>query len=174
MILGDLGYDVESEEMSKTAERWLSVLYEYANGREVDFGFTTFDNPDYDEMIVEKDITFHSLCAHHLVPFTGVSHVAYIPDKKICGLSKLARAVDHFSHQLGNQEKITIDIANYLEKELEPVGVAVVIQAQHFCMSMRGVRKPGVYTTTSAIKGAFREEQTGARTEFMSLINGGR
>jgi len=122
-----------------------------------------------DEMILQTNIPFYSLCEHHIAPFFGVAHVAYIPNGKIVGLSKLARTVDFYSRRLQNQERITQQIADRIQKELSPVGVAVVLKAQHLCMAMRGVKKHDTWTTTSKMNGVFRTDLN-CRQEFLNLI----
>jgi GTP cyclohydrolase I len=124
----------------------------------------------YDEMVLVRDISFTSMCEHHLLPFSGVAHVAYIPNGHVTGLSKLARVVEDVSHRPQVQERMTHEIANLLETELEAPGVAVVIEAEHSCMSIRGVRKPGSRTVTSALRGQFKTDQS-SRAEVMALIN---
>ena len=129
---------------------------------------------DHDEMVMVRDIPLYSMCEHHLVPFIGKAHVAYIPGKdgRITGLSKLARLVDVYARRLQVQERLTVQIADALERELEPRGVLVVIEAEHMCMSMRGVRKPGSTTVTSAVRGLFREN-VATRAEAMNFIHRG-
>ena len=124
----------------------------------------------YDEMVLVRDISFTSMCEHHLLPFSGVAHIAYIPNGHVTGLSKLARVVEDVSHRPQVQERMTHEIANLLEKELSAPGVAVVIEAEHSCMSIRGVRKPGSRTVTSALRGHFKVNQS-SRAEVMALIN---
>ena len=119
-------------------------------------------------MIVERNITFYSMCEHHLLPFFGTATVAYIPDDKIIGLSKLARMVDHFSRRLQNQERVTTQIADFLQKELSPKGVGVVLNARHLCMEMRGIKKPNAVTTTSCLYGLFQTNPA-TRSEFLNL-----
>jgi GTP cyclohydrolase IA len=127
---------------------------------------------DHDEIVLLKNIPFYSICEHHLLPFIGKAHVAYIPsNNRVTGLSKLARVVDIFSKRLQVQERITTDIADIIMKKLKPKGVLVVIEAEHLCMSMRGVKKPGVLTITSAVRGIFRKNEK-TRAEAMSLIKG--
>jgi GTP cyclohydrolase I len=136
-----------------------------------DFVFTVFDNEnDVDEMIIIQDIPFYTLCAHHLVPFFGKAHVAYIPSDCIAGLSKFARAIRYMARGLWVQEQLTDAIAIYLEDHLRPRGLAVVLGAEHFCMSMRGAQVPGTRTTTSAMRGVFLDSSKGARSEFLNLI----
>jgi GTP cyclohydrolase I len=138
-----------------------------------DFNFTTFEAEYDDQIVVQRNIPFYSLCAHHLVPFWGVAHVAYIPRKrKIAGLSKLARTVDHFAHRLQVQERLGQQVAEFLDEQLDPLGVAVVLDAEHMCMTMRGIEKPGSRTTTSVMKGAFFINPA-ARQELLQLIYGG-
>jgi GTP cyclohydrolase I len=124
---------------------------------------------DYDEMVIVKDIEFYSLCEHHLLPFYGKAHVAYLPKGKIVGLSKVPRIVDTFARRLQVQERLTQEIAETIQKYLEPRGVAVVMEAYHMCMAMRGVQKQASYTTTSSMQGIFREDMR-ARNEFLKLI----
>lgn len=131
---------------------------------------TTFPNEEnYDSMLVVRDIPFYSLCSHHLVPFFGVGHIGYIPDRKIVGLSKLARILEHFSRRPQVQERLTEETANSLMKLLEPAGVMVVIEARHLCMEMRGVEKPGALTVTSAVRGVFARNLP-TREEFLRHI----
>jgi GTP cyclohydrolase I len=130
------------------------------------FELTRFPNTaGYDQMIVEDDIPFYSLCEHHLIPFFGTAKVAYIPRDELVGLSKLARTVDYFAAGLQTQERITNQIAEFLMERLDPIGVGVQLSAEHLCMSMRGVRKPGARTTTTALRGIFKEAPT--RDEFL-------
>jgi GTP cyclohydrolase I len=124
----------------------------------------------YDEMVLVKDIPFTSMCEHHLLPFSGVAHVAYIPNGKVTGLSKLARVVEEFARRPQIQERMTQQIADLIDKHLETTGVAVVISAEHSCMAIRGIRKPGSRTVTSALRGLFKDSQR-TRSEFMSLIS---
>ena len=138
-----------------------------------EFTMTTFKNDGYDEMIVEVDIPFYSLCEHHLAPFFGTATVAYIPGERIVGISKLCRTVDHFARRLQVQERMTGEIAHFLHKELKPQGVAVLLRARHMCQEMRGVRKTGVETVTSYLLGAFGNNAE-TREEFMSIAKGGR
>lgn len=133
------------------------------------FEFTTFPNPGYDQIILEMKIPFISLCAHHLVPFIGHAHVAYIPDKKIAGLSKLARTVETMARALQIQERMTQEIGKTIKHHLTPIGTAVIIEAQHLCMHMRGVKKAGIITKTSWMDGAFRDKPE-AREELMFLL----
>jgi GTP cyclohydrolase I len=124
----------------------------------------------YDEMVLVKDITFNSMCEHHLLPFSGVAHVAYLPNGRVTGLSKLARVVEEVARRPQVQERMTQTIADMVEERLETAGVAVVVQAEHSCMSLRGIRKPGSLTVTSALRGVFKTDPA-SRAEVMSLIN---
>lgn len=159
--------DPSREGLRETPARYAKFLQEFLSPPE--FKMTTFAAEHYDEVIVQSNIPFYSLCEHHLAPFFGEGFIAYLPDKKIVGLSKLARTLEKFSRRLQNQERITTQVAEYLTEELEPRGVAVVLKAQHLCMSMRGVQKPGVITTTSKMTGAFLDHAP-ARNEFLQLI----
>ncbi len=133
------------------------------------FTATTFPNDGgYDELVVARDIPFHSLCEHHLLPFVGVAHVAYLPGERIIGLSKLARVVETFARALQVQERLTTQVAGWLERELSPKGVGVVLEAEHFCMSLRGIQKPGATTVTSALHGLVRDDPR-TRQEFLAL-----
>jgi len=156
------------EEMENTQGRHKKFLEEWEENN--DFNFTVFKNPDYNQMIVLKDIDFFSLCSHHLLPFTGKVHIGYIPDKRICGISKLARVVDKFASRPQIQERMTQEIADYLEHKLNPLGVMVVVEGQHLCMKMRGVKKLNSVMITSAIKGVFEKQDV--RDEFLKLIGG--
>jgi GTP cyclohydrolase IA len=134
---------------------------------------TTFPNEErYDELVVVRDIPFHSLCEHHLLPFQGVAHVGYLPGERIIGLSKLARVVDVFARRLQVQERLTVQVAGWLESELAPKGVGVVLEAEHLCMTLRGVQKPGARTVTSALHGLVRDDSR-TRQEFLALAHNG-
>jgi GTP cyclohydrolase IA len=159
--------NAEREGLQNTPARYVKFLGEFLSPPE--FNFTTFDAEGYDEMIIQTNIPFYSLCEHHLVPFFGVGHIAYIPNRKIVGLSKLARVLDKFSRSFQNQERITQLTAEFLQENLLPQGVAVVLTAQHLCMAMRGVKKHDTWTTTSKMLGAFYFKQE-ARQEFLQLI----
>jgi GTP cyclohydrolase I len=166
-ILEQLGEDVSREGLIETPKRYIKFMREFLEPKE--FNFTTFDAEGTDEMIFQTNIPFYSLCEHHTAPFFGVAHIAYIPDKKIVGLSKLARTVDLYANRFQNQERITTQIAERLQKELSPLGVAVSLKAQHLCMCMRGVKKHDTWTITSKMLGAFKEDDK-ARNEFLNLI----
>jgi len=154
------------EELQNTPSRYEDFLKEWAGNN--NFKFTTFENPGYDQMVILKDIDFSSLCSHHLLPFHGVAHVGYIPGDKICGISKLARVVDKFASRPQIQERMTQEIADFIETELKPKGVMVVVSAQHDCMRIRGVKKQNSNMVTSAIKGEFSKPET--RNEFLKLL----
>jgi GTP cyclohydrolase IA len=166
-LLGALGADVDSEALADTPRRVADAYAELLTPRP--FRATTFPNDDgYDELIVARSIPFHSLCMHHLLPFHGIAHVGYLPGKRILGLSKLGRVVELFSRDLQIQERLTVQVADWLEEQLEPKGVGVVLQAEHMCMSLRGVQKLGAKTVTSAMRGLLREDPR-TRQEFLSL-----
>jgi GTP cyclohydrolase I len=165
-LLRALGEDVEGERLRETPKR---VAQGYAELlRPVPFEATSFANDEgYDELVLVRDIGFHSLCEHHLLPFSGIAHVAYMPGTRILGLSKLGRVVELFARRLQVQERLTTQIADWLDAQLDPRGVGVVIQAEHLCMSMRGVQKPGVRTVTSALRGVVRDDPV-TRREFLA------
>ncbi|MGH2913551.1 MAG: GTP cyclohydrolase I FolE [Solirubrobacteraceae bacterium] len=169
-LLLALGADLNHEGLRDTPRRMASALAEMLTP--VAFNLTTFPNQEgYDELVVVRDIPFQSLCMHHVLPFFGVAHVGYLPGERILGLSKLARVVELFARDLQVQERLTTQIAGWLERELEPKGVGVVLEAQHLCMSLRGVQKPGARTVTSALHGLVRDDPR-ARDEFLSLTKG--
>ena len=166
-LLRALGQDVDSEHLRETPARVARSFRELLTAR--DFNPTTFPNDEgYNELVVARDIPFHSLCEHHLLPFRGVAHVGYLPGARILGLSKLARVVELFSRQLQVQERLTQQVANWLEEHLAPKGVGVVMEAEHMCMSLRGVQSTGSLTVTSALTGLVREDAR-TRTEFLEL-----
>jgi GTP cyclohydrolase I len=169
-LLEALGVDVESESLRETPRRMADVYAELLTP--TDFNPTTFPNDgEYDELVVARAIPFHSLCEHHLLPFVGVAHVGYLPGERIVGLSKLARVVDLHARSLQVQERMTKQIANWLERELDPKGVGVVVEAEHMCMSLRGVGKAGASTVTSALSGVVRDDPR-TRGEFLALTGG--
>ena len=167
-ILQELKLQTESEGLKETPLRWAKMMEELIQPEE--FNFTTFtaEGGHNDEMIIVKDIPFYSLCEHHIIPFFGIAHVAYIPNKQIVGLSKIPRTVDYFSKGLQTQERITESIADFLMEKLDPKGVGVILKARHLCMEMRGVKKYNNYTVTSALRGVFTHGST--RQEFLSLV----
>lgn len=166
-FLTALGFDVADEVLRETPRRVVQAFSEFLSRKP--FSMTTFPNDEgYDELIVARDIPFSSLCEHHLLPFVGVAHVGYLPKERILGLSKLARIVDMFAGSLQVQERLTAQVANWLQENLDPKGVGVVLQAEHMCMSLRGVQKPGSCTVTSALLGVVRDDPR-TRQEFMAL-----
>ena len=171
-ILKALGEDPDREGLLKTPQRVAEALAFLTQGYQLDPEKVINDalfTEDYEEMIVQKDIDFFSLCEHHLLPFFGKAHVAYIPHHKLVGISKLARLVDVYARRLQVQERLTNQIANIIMEKLDPLGVAVVIEAEHLCMRMRGVEKQNSMIITSTLLGAFRTRQE-TRNEFMTLI----
>src|SRR6187551_685044 len=153
-LLRALGADIEDEGLEETPRRVAAAYSELLTPRR--FRATTFPNEGYDQLIVARAIPFHSLCMHHLLPFHGVAHIGYLPDERIIGLSKLGRVVELFARDLQIQEGLTTQIADWLEHELRPKGVGVVLEAEHLCMSLRGVQKLGANTVTSALRGLVR------------------
>ena len=169
-LLVALGADVENGPLADTPERMVDSYIEQLTPQP--FHATTFPNDGgYDELVVARSITFHSLCEHHLLPFVGVAHVAYLPGDRIVGLSKLARVVEYYARALQVQERLTTQVAGWLERELEPRGVGVVIEAEHMCMTLRGIQKPGTKTVTSALLGLVRDDPR-TRQEFLTLTRG--
>jgi GTP cyclohydrolase IA len=171
-ILALVGEDPERQGLTDTPERYEKALRHLTSGYKQDvsklLNGALFDVP-YDEMVIVKDIELFSLCEHHLLPFFGVCHVAYLPNKKVVGLSKIPRLVNMFARRLQVQERLTSQVAQALMDHLEPRGVAVVVEARHLCMAMRGVEKQHSNTVTSAMLGEFRENAR-ARGEFLALI----
>lgn len=166
-LINAVDQNPDREGLVETPERVARFYEEFFTKHELKL--TTFENEGYDEMVVQLDIPFYSLCEHHILPFFGVGHVAYIPDTQIVGLSKLSRVLDHFAHRLQNQERITTQVADYLYDILRPRGVGVVLSARHMCMEMRGVRKIGAETTTSSLRGTFKAKEA-TRAEFFQII----
>lgn len=170
-ILGLLGEDAEREGLVKTPQRVARAMQTLTRGYRMDpkavLNSAKF-REDYSQMVIVKNIDFYSLCEHHMLPFFGKVHVAYIPNGYITGLSKIARVVDIFSHRLQVQERMTLQIKECIQETLNPLGVMVVVEAQHMCMQMRGVEKQNSITTTSDFTGAFNQAKT--REEFMNLI----
>ena len=171
-ILRLLGEDTEREGLEKTPMRVAKAMQVLTRGYQMDAHKVLTDalfKEDYRQMVIVKDIDFFSLCEHHMLPFYGKVHVAYIPNGYITGLSKIARVVDIFSHRLQVQERMTLQIKECIEQTLKPLGVMVVVEAKHMCMQMRGVEKQNSITTTSDFSGAFNQAKT--RQEFMNLIH---
>ena len=174
-ILAAVGEDPDREGLRETPARVARMYAELFSGLHDDprIHLRKFFTEKYDEMVLVRDISFNSMCEHHMLPFTGVAHIGYIPNGKVVGLSKLARVVESVSHRPQVQERMTEEIANLLIEELDVKGVAVVIEATHSCMTIRGVRKPGSMCVTSAMKGIFRSNLS-SRSEVMTLIYGDR
>ena len=175
-LLKELGEDAQREGLAKTPERVEKALRYLTSGYDQSVSDILNDAlfvEDYDEMVIVKDIDFASICEHHLLPFVGKCHVAYMPKRKIVGLSKIPRLVDMFSRRLQVQERLTTQIANALNEALEPNGVAVVMEATHLCMMVRGVEKQNSKAVTSAMLGGFRNRPE-TRAEFMELIKSSR
>ena len=166
-LLEALGVDLEDESRRDTPRRMARMYAELLTPPP--FTATTFPNDGgYDELVVATGIPFHSLCEHHFLPFTGIAHVGYLPGDRIVGLSKLARVVEHFARLPQVQERLTTQIAGWLDAQLAPQGVGVVLEAEHLCMSLRGVQKPGARTVTSALHGVVRDDPR-TRQEFLAL-----
>jgi GTP cyclohydrolase I len=166
-LLTALGLRVHSPDLAETPRRLVDAYAELLTVP--DFDLTTFENGSgYDELVLVRDIPVRSLCEHHLLPFTGVAHVGYLPGKRILGLSKLARAVEFFARRTQTQERLTGQVADHLHSRLEPRGVGVVVEAEHSCMSLRGARATGASTVTTAVRGLLRDDPA-SRAEFLSL-----
>lgn len=171
-ILSAVGENPDREGLLETPARVARMYEELFSGLHLDPArhLKKVFTETYDELVLVRDISFNSMCEHHLLPFLGVAHIGYIPRGHVVGLSKLARIVDEVSRKPQVQERMTETLANLLEDELEPKGVIVVLEAEHSCMSIRGIRKPGSVTITSAVKGLFRKNES-SRAEAMALIN---
>jgi GTP cyclohydrolase I len=166
-LLTALGADLTDESLRDTPRRIAAMYGELLTP--MPFDATTFPNDGgYDELVVAREIPFHSLCEHHLLPFVGVAHVGYLPGERIIGLSKLARVVEYFARSLQVQERLTTRVADWIERELQPKGVGVVLEAEHLCMSLRGIQKQGATTVTSALHGLVRDDPR-TRQEFLAL-----
>ena len=171
-LLAALGADLSVDGLARTPARVAAAYSELLTPRP--FTLTTFPNDEgYDELILVRDIPFHSLCEHHLLPFTGVAHVAYLPGARLLGLSKLARVVEHFARRLQVQERLTTQIGAWLDVSLRAKGVGVVLEAEHTCMTIRGVRAPGTRTVTSSLLGLVRDDPR-TRAEFLALAGSAR
>ena len=171
-IISNLGEDIYREGLEKTPERVAKAMQFLTHGYELnplEILKSALFTEDHKQMIIVKDIEVYSMCEHHMLPFFGKSHVAYIPNGKIVGLSKIPRVVDAFARRLQVQERLTDQIKNCIQEALNPLGVAVVIEAQHMCMQMRGIQKQNSFTTTSSFTGTFEKDKT--RKEFISLIS---
>jgi GTP cyclohydrolase I len=171
-ILDELGEDGLRDGLQKTPSRVAEALRLFTEGYRTDpleiLSGALFE-VEYDEMVLVRDIDFYSLCEHHMVPFFGRVHVAYIPDRKVVGLSKIARLVEVFARRLQVQERLSVQVASTLQEALRPRGVGVVVEARHLCMAMRGVQKQNTWVITSSLRGCF-ESNSKTRTEFMELI----
>ena len=166
-LLTALGRDVSNPHLAETPRRVADAFIEMLTPR--DFALTTFPNDEgYNELVLVRDIPFHSLCEHHLLPFQGIAHIGYLPGDRILGLSKLARVLEFFARDLQVQERLTKQVADWLQEQLAPRGVGVVLEAEHSCMSLRGVHVGGTRTTTSALHGLIREDAR-SRDEFFAL-----
>lgn len=166
-LLAALGQNIDDPELAETPRRVVAAFEELL--APAPFRLTTFANDEhYDELVIVREIPVQSLCAHHLLPFTGVAHVAYLPDERILGLSKLARAVEMFARGLQVQERLTSQVGAWLNENLRPKGVGVVIEAEHLCMSLRGVQARGARTVTSSLHGLVRDDAR-TRAEFLAL-----
>jgi GTP cyclohydrolase I len=167
-LITALGEDLEDHHLRDTPRRVAAAYAEMLTPRS--FNLTTFPNDqDYNELVLARDIPFHSLCQHHMLPFKGVAHVGYLPGRRILGLSKLARVVEHFSRRLQVQERLTKQVADWLDHQLDPKGVGVVLDAEHLCMTLRGVEASGSRTVTSALHGLLRDDER-SRAEFFALV----
>ncbi|MDF1672327.1 MAG: GTP cyclohydrolase I FolE [Vicingaceae bacterium] len=171
-VIEDLGEDPTREGLEKTPERVAKAMQFLTHGYELnpsEIIKSAMFTEDHNQMVIVKDIEVYSMCEHHMLPFFGKAHIAYIPNGKIVGLSKIPRVVDAFARRLQVQERLTDQIKDCIEETLKPLGVAVVIEAQHMCMQMRGIQKQNSVTTTSSFTGAFEKDST--RKEFISLIS---
>jgi len=166
-LLISLGEDPDREGLRDTPRRAAKMYHELLHPPE--FSFTTFDSEGMSELIVQSHIPFYSLCEHHMLPFMGEAHVGYIPNGKIVGLSKLARAVQHCACGFQNQERVTMHVADLLEQHLAPTGIGVILKARHLCIEMRGVKAHDTWTTTSCMRGVLLTEPS-ARAEFLNLV----
>lgn len=172
LFLRALGIDtdaVDAPDLARTPRRFAEAYAELLSPQP--FDFTTFANTEgYDELVLIRDIPVRSMCEHHLLPFTGIAHVAYLPDESVVGLSKIPRMVDHYARRPQTQERLTVQIADALAARLQPRGIGVVIEATHSCMTLRGARAVGSVTTTSALRGTLREDPR-SRSEFFALTS---
>jgi GTP cyclohydrolase I len=171
-ILSAVGEDLDRDGLKETPARVARMYSELLAGmhENPDTHLRSVFNENYDEIVLLRDIPFYSICEHHLMPFIGSAHVAYLPAGRVLGVSKLARIVDCFARRLQTQERLTYQIADFLMSNLKPLGVAVVLEAAHSCMTIRGIKKPGSVMVTSAVRGLFRKDPR-SRNEIMSLIH---
>ncbi len=170
-ILHHVDVPIFNPSVEETPKRFLNMLTELTEGYAEDISWmTTFDAEGADQMIAQMNIPCFSLCEHHVLPFSGYAHIGYIPRKKIIGLSKFKRILDMYAKRLQVQERLTRQVADFIEDAIKPRGVIVVIEAEHMCMTMRGVQSPGTYTVTSAVTGDFQDQEEGSREEFMALL----
>ena len=172
LLLEGIGEDTDREGLKETPERIGRMYEEICGGMDQDAGehLSKVFSVDNNEMVLEKDITFYSMCEHHLMPFYGKAHVAYIPNGKVVGLSKLARTVEVYARRLQIQERMTAQIADDIMKYLAPQGVMVMLEAEHMCMTMRGIKKPGSQTVTMVTRGVFAENKE-LQDRFLQLVN---
>lgn len=175
-IIEAVGEDPDREGLRQTPDRVARAMLELTSGyvSSLPLNLTTFDAEGADQMVCQWNIPLYSLCEHHLLPFAGYAHIGYIPKDRILGLSKFKRIVDVFARRFQVQERLTRQVASAIEQIVSPRGVMVVIEAEHFCMTMRGVQAPGTLTTTSAVTGDFLDPSEGSREEFMSLLGRNR
>lgn len=171
MLLSNLeAWDrTNGDHRERTPARFVQALKQLTEREE--FNFTTFDNNGIDEMVIVDNIGYTAVCAHHVLPFFGKAHIAYVPDGRIAGLSKFPRAVKYFAKGLWVQEELTQEIADFLEAKLEPKGLAIIMTGRHMCMELRGVMAEGSYTTTSAMRGVFADHSRTAKSEFLSFVH---
>jgi GTP cyclohydrolase I len=165
------GLDVKDQHGKDTPQRFVDMLKELTTPTPIKW--KTFPNDGMDEMIVVGPIPFVSLCNHHVIPFVGVANIGYIPNEEVVGLSKCARVVRHFAHALQVQERLTKQVGDFLEENLKPLGLGVVMEAEHMCMTIRGVQSPGTRTYTAAMRGRFADHTKTAKAEFLARLNGG-
>ena len=171
LLLEGIGEDTDREGLKETPERIGRMYEEICGGMDQDAGehLSKVFSVDNNEMVLEKDITFYSMCEHHLMPFYGKAHVAYIPNGKVTGLSKLARTVDVYARRPQIQERLTVQIADALERALNPKGIMVMLEAEHTCMTMRGIKKPGSKTITTVTRGDFKTDRE-LQKQFLSMV----
>lgn len=171
LLLEGIGEDTDREGLKETPERIGRMYEEICGGMDQDAGehLSKVFSVDNNEMVLEKDITFYSMCEHHLMPFYGKAHLAYIPDGKVTGLSKLARTVEVYARRPQIQERLTVQIADALERALSPKGIMVMLEAEHTCMTMRGIKKPGSKTVTTVTRGEFKENME-LQKQFLAMV----